>query len=225
MKKTFIILLIGLFLFPINIFAEEKEETTDSKIEIVTLAKCVDGDTAHFKTSEEEDITARFLAVDTPESVHPTKGVEPYGKEASEYTCTTLTNAKEIRLEYDQNSDEEDRYGRKLVWVFVDDVLLQDLLVSQGYAEVAYLYGDYKYTPLLQDSEAVAKASKLGIWSIDDSDIIKEEVKEEKTTTAKDKKNEKKGFFDQLLDHLMDSIIDFFDDLLEKMLKMIEDML
>lgn len=38
----------------------------------VKLSKCVDGDTARFILNKEE-IKARFLAIDTPESVHPTK--------------------------------------------------------------------------------------------------------------------------------------------------------
>ena len=40
--------------------------------------------------------TVRFLAVDTPESVHPKKDLEYYGKEASNYTCNALKNAKKI---------------------------------------------------------------------------------------------------------------------------------
>lgn len=219
--------MILLLINPIVVMAEETEEQTEveeAKTEIVTLAKCVDGDTAHFKDQEGKEFTARFLAVDTPESVHPTKEVEPFGKEASEYTCTTLTNATEIRLEYDFNSDEEDLYGRRLVWVFVDDILLQKSLVELGYAEVTYLYGDYKYTPMLQDKESVAKASKIGIWSDEltssqEENNTKEEVKIEDTNT------EKKGFLDKIVDQLLASIMDFIDDLLEKLLKMIEDML
>lgn len=223
MKKMKFILLGMLLMSPFSIYAKEiEEESLESnvKTEIVTLESCVDGDTARFFNRDNELIKARFLAIDTPETVHPTKGVEPFGKEASDYTCDSLTNAKEIKLEYDDNSTEEDYYGRKLVWVFVDDVLLQDLLVSKGYAEVAYLYNDYKYTPLLQDSEAVAKAMKLGIWSIEETEPV---VKEQRET--KKQKKEKKGFFDKLFDQLTSTVIKFFDDLLEKLLKMIEDML
>jgi len=51
----------------------------------VEFSDCVDGDTAKFIYKKEE-ITARFLAIDTPETVHPTKGEEFFGKEASEYS-------------------------------------------------------------------------------------------------------------------------------------------
>ncbi len=223
MKKIWKYFVIVLFISPVIVLAEEvgQSEIPEAKTEIVTLSKCVDGDTAHFKDQEGREFTARFLAVDTPESVHPTKEVEPFGKEASEYTCTTLTNATEIRLEYDSNSDTEDLYGRRLVWVFVDDILLQKSLVELGYAEVTYLYGDYKYTPLLQDTEAIAKAHKVGIWS----DALDSSVDEKEQITVEDTSTKKKGFFDKLLDRLLATIMNFIDDLLEKLLKMIEDML
>ena len=121
-----------------------------SSKEKVTFSKCVDGDTIKVNIDGEINIV-RMLAIDTPESVHPTKGVEYYGKEASNYTCNLVTNAKKIELEYDKNSDKKDKYNRVLAWVWVDDTLLQDELVKNGYAEVAYLYGDYK--------------SKIGIWN------------------------------------------------------------
>lgn len=153
----------------------------DNKFE-VKFNECVDGDTAKFIYNDEK-ITARFLAIDTPETVHPTKGEEPYGKEASNYTCTKLKEAKEIILEYDDDSDEKDKYDRYLVWVFVDGELLQKKLVSKGYASVAYLYGDYKYTDILEETEQTAEDNKLGIWSdevkIEDEIIETEEVTDE----------------------------------------------
>lgn len=130
----------------------------------VKFSDCVDGDTAKFIYKDEE-ITARFLAIDTPETVHPTKDEEAYGKEASEYTCNSLKEADKIVLEFDEDSDEKDKYGRYLVWVFVDGNLLQEKLISKGLASVAYLYGDYKYTEKLESAEQVAEENKLGIWN------------------------------------------------------------
>ena len=154
--------------------------------EIVTLSKCVDGDTAKFKMKDGSIKTARFLAIDTPESVHPTKEVEEYGKEASDYTCRLLTNAKEIKVEYDKASDKEDKYGRILVWVYADNKMVQEILLTEGLAKVAYLYEDYDYTEKLQTLEKTAKDKKIGIWSNDnvslnmdatEEDISKEENK------------------------------------------------
>ena len=69
MKKIFILILF--FLSLNNISAKEMK---------VKFYDCVDGDTAKF-IYKDEKITARFLAIDTPETVHPTKEEEVYGKD------------------------------------------------------------------------------------------------------------------------------------------------
>ena len=127
------------------------------------LEKCVDGDTASFKVDGEIQ-KYRFLAIDTPESVHPTKKEQEYGKTASEYTCQILTNAKNIEIE-SEAKNKTDKYGRNLAWIWVDDELLQKILVEEGYAQVAYIYGDYKYTMSLCAIQQTAKEKKLNIWS------------------------------------------------------------
>lgn len=217
--KKYMGFLFCLMMIPSFVFAGETE--------IVTLDKCVDGDTANFKTSSGTVYKTRFLAVDTPETVHPTKEVEAYGKEASDYTCETLTNAKEIKLEYDDNSDREDKYGRTLAWVWVDGVLLQQSLVEKGLAEVAYLYDDYQYTSLLQDAEVVAKANKVGQWS-DEEPSSEEETSKEEESIDEDKKAEKKkkrNFIQEFFDNLLGKIFDLIDNFLEKIINWIESML
>lgn len=156
MKKIGLIILFFIIFLPCLVNAEQKVN--------VTLSKCVDGDTAKFMLKNEE-ITVRFLAIDTPETKHPTKGEEPYGKEASDFTCNALKSAKTIILEYDDGSDLYDKYNRHLAWVYADGVLLQESLIKNGLAKVAYLYGDYTYTKQLQNVEKVAKENKIGIWS------------------------------------------------------------
>lgn len=161
MKKLFLLFGFFFFLFPIMVFAES---------DTVTLSKCVDGDTAKFMIDGKEYST-RFLAIDTPETKHPKKGVEPFGKEASEYTCNALGNASQIVLKYDDNSTKEDKYGRRLAWIFIDGKLLQKQLIERGYAKVAYLYGDYQYTDQLKKEEESAKKKKIGIWSDTDTNV------------------------------------------------------
>lgn len=158
--KKIVFLFICIFI-NVNVFADEIK---------VEFSKCVDGDTAKF-IYKDEVITARFLAIDTPESVHPTVGEEPFGKDASNFTCNTLEKADEIVLEFDSNSDKTDKYDRYLVWVFVDGKLLQKELISKGYAEVAYLYDDYKYTEELEKEQEKAKKKEIGIWSLEEETV------------------------------------------------------
>ena len=154
MKKIYLII----FIFLINVSLVSAKEIN------VKFNKCVDGDTAKF-LYKDEIITTRFLAIDTPEIKHGKNEADPYGNEAKDYTCEKIKNAENIRLEFDENSDEKDKYDRYLVWVFVDDKLLQKELVNKGLAKVAYIYDDYKYTSDLEKAEKYAKKNKLGIWS------------------------------------------------------------
>lgn len=149
MKKYLIIILFFSFI------------TTIQAKEVVSLNKCVDGDTAWFNWNE-KTIKARFLAIDSPES---TNKIEPYGKEASKFTCDLLKKANKIEIEFDENSNLKDKYDRYLVWVFVDNELLQKNIIENGLAKVAYLYGDYKYTEILKNSEKIAQENKIGIWN------------------------------------------------------------
>ena len=165
MKRVVLILLL---IFPL--FVSAKEE--------VKYSKCVDGDTIKVIRNKEE-ITVRLLAVDTPEN---TKEKEYYGKEASNYTCESIKNAKKIELEYDPKSDVKDKYDRVLAWVFVDDYLLNDALVRNGYAEVAYVYKEYKYVDTLRNHEIIAKNAQLGIWNTAE----KEKYNNNKTEENKD---------------------------------------
>ena len=156
-----------------------------TKIE-VKYSKSVDGDTAKFELDGKE-ITVRFLGIDTPETVHPTKGEEPYGKEASNYTKGKLENAHKIQIEYDENASETDKYERPLVWVWVDDTLLQEELISNGLARTYMLQDNYKYAWMLQENEEKAKEEKVGIWSEEaktQENVIVENIESEDNTTG-----------------------------------------
>ena len=161
--KKLIFIFICFFSAIVNISASERQ--------IVTLNKCVDGDTAWFNL-DNEAIKVRFLGIDTPES---TNKIEEYGKEASNYTCNALKNATTIEIEYDDNSDKLDKYNRHLVWVFIDNGLLQENILKEGLAEVKYIYGDYKYLDVLNNAQSEAQKNQLNIWSNytnDDSNIL-----------------------------------------------------
>ena len=154
MKKK-VILLILTFLFIPSVYAEKIE---------VKFSKCVDGDTARFILNKEE-IKVRFIGINTPESVNANSEVEEYGIESSEYTCKKLKNASKIEIEYEENSDKLDKYGRTLAYVFVDDKLLETLILKKGYGTVKYVKNNYKYIDELLKAEEYAKNKKLGIYS------------------------------------------------------------
>ena len=199
MKKVVMIFLF-FCLFITNVYAERVS---------VKFEACVDGDTIKVMLDNKKT-TVRFLAIDTPETVHPTKGEQPFGKKASNYTCNKVKNAKKLEIEYDEGSTKTDKYNRALGWVFIDDTLLQKDLVSLGYAKVAYLYGDYKYTEDLKKEESIAKSKKLGVWGL-----------EEETTTKKIEKTESETE-DSIINELLKDIRKIFKNLFKNIFNKIK---
>ncbi len=157
-KKYAIVIIAILLLTPVfDYFYDEYLKTELAKDAIVvTLEKCVDGDTARFSTVG----NTRFLFVDTPES---TKEIEPFGKEAAAFTCEMLSNANEIKLVFD--GERQDKYERTLAWVFADGILVQEALAENGLVEDFYDYGDYAYEQDVRDAYYRAQQNKVGIYA------------------------------------------------------------
>ncbi len=126
---------------------------------LVAVNEVVDGDT--FKmTFEGKPFTVRLLGVDTPETVHPFKPVEFYGKQASDY-LKNLLMGKQVRLNFDEN--KLDAYGRVLAYVYSDDLFVNAEVVKQGYG---YAYTRYPFQSLTDfvAYQAEAKAAGRGLW-------------------------------------------------------------
>lgn len=122
-----------------------------------------DGDTFRVKVNGQEE-RIRLLMIDTPEMNYDKKDPMPYAEEAKSYTLNLLENASKIELLYDVGP-ETDNYGRLLTYVFVDDVLLQELLLKEGYAAVRYINEpNNTLEKEFREIEENAKANKLNIW-------------------------------------------------------------
>ncbi|WP_260445553.1 thermonuclease family protein [Metabacillus elymi] len=124
-----------------------------------TLDKCTDGDTANFNVNGQIYKT-RFLYIDTPES---TIEQEPFGIEASDFTCNFLKQGK-ITLETD-GGEIFDKYDRLLAWVFVNDQLHQEAITKAGLVEDFYDYGDYKYEDRIISAMDYATSNYVGMYS------------------------------------------------------------
>lgn len=160
LSKSWIGILLILLIAGYNLYQQYKPIPTGERFE-VTLERVVDGDTAWFLV-DGKSTKVRFLYIDTPES---TKEIEPYGKEASEYTKQQLTDAMTIELELNVDGDSSDKYDRLLAWVFVDGQLLQEKLAYQGLVEKFYDYGyDYTYKSDIIEADNNAKENHRGIY-------------------------------------------------------------
>lgn len=148
----------------INTTEYSKSATTKLHKEPATLIKAIDGDTVKLMYKG-KPMTFRLLLIDTPETKHPKKGVEKYGPEASAYTKKMVENAKKIEVEFDKGQ-KTDKYGRGLAYIYADGKMVNQALVRQGLAKVAYVYKpNNTHEQLLRKSEAQAKKEHLNIWS------------------------------------------------------------
>jgi micrococcal nuclease len=78
-----------------------------------SVRKIGDGDTLDVRL-EGCTVRVRSIGVNTPETSHPSKGAELFGKEAKEAT-QRLLEGQTVRLERD--AEQYDRYGRLLAYV------------------------------------------------------------------------------------------------------------
>ena len=141
----------------------------------VSLINCIDGDTARFN-EDGNTYTYRFLGINAPEvGDNP----EEYGESARDFTCEKLKNADNIYISYEKTSSHTDKYDRHLVWVYVDDDLLQALILKEGLARVQYVYTKLTYLNKLYKAEDSAIKNRLGIYK-----KYKKEIYEDKTCTV-----------------------------------------
>ncbi len=130
----------------------------------VKYLKTSDGDTMR-AVIDGENVRIRFLGINTPEVSGENKVEEPWGNEALAFSKEQLDKAQKIEIEYDDVADHEDRFGRKLAWIWVDDELFELKLLEKGLAKTYMLQNDYKYASELKTAERKAKTEKIGVWS------------------------------------------------------------
>ena len=85
------------------------------------VERVIDGDTLLMENSER----VRLIGVDTPETKHPSKPVEHFGKEAAAFT-RRMVEGKRVRLEFDlanapRAHKDSTQPRRTLAYVFLED--------------------------------------------------------------------------------------------------------
>ena len=202
MKRSFIIIILLLTLIlPIEVKASE---TSDN----VKLSSCVDSESARFIRGVLE-VKVKFIGIQSEEKVIDDEHDEINGSSIDDYVCSMLENAKEIRLEYEPSIKTEDKFGRIQAWVFVDNNLLQEDLIKNGYARAMYIEDDYLYTEKVKEAQVYAKENKLGIWM----------EKETEPVTNEDTKEEEKS------KGILDIIIDFFVSIFRKIKEFVDNLI
>ncbi|MBQ6001500.1 MAG: thermonuclease family protein, partial [Synergistaceae bacterium] len=120
----------------------------------------------------------RMLGVDTPETVHPKKPVEYYGKEASDFTKKSL-DGKTVWLQTDVGV--KDRYDRMLAYVWLKEPTKSELddeaairkhmfnakLLLDGYAQLMTVQPNSRYANIFVHFQREAREQKKGLWGKD----------------------------------------------------------
>ncbi|WP_369902116.1 thermonuclease family protein [Bacillus manliponensis] len=145
---------------------DEQQKQNKNRVVDATVVKNIDGDTIRVELESGKEETVRFLLIDTPETKHPRLGVQPFGLEASDFVKQHARKGKKIQLEFDVS--DRDKYGRLLAYIWVDEQMLNRMLVEQGLARVAYVYvPNTKYVDYLRDMQEKAQVAEKGIWSVE----------------------------------------------------------
>lgn len=128
-----------------------------------TVVEVVDGDTVVVRVGRVDE-HVRLIGVDTPETKHPSKPVECFGREASAFTRAVLPPGTVVRLERDV--EERDHYGRLLayVWRQLDGVFVNRELAEQGYAAPLTIPPNVAHTDELVSAATRARERGAGLW-------------------------------------------------------------
>ena len=147
------------------------------------VERVIDGDTMIISFifddgSKYQKERVRFLGVDTPETVHPTKPVQYYGKEASNFTKKTL-DGETVWLQTDVGV--KDRYDRMLAYVWLKEPTERELddedsirkymfnarLLLDGYAQLMTIQPNSRYSNIFVHLQREARQEKKGLWGKD----------------------------------------------------------
>ncbi|MCH2188473.1 thermonuclease family protein [Candidatus Gracilibacteria bacterium] len=130
-----------------------------------TVVRVIDGDTLEVQLNDSTYSKLRLIGVDTPETNHPRKDPELYGKEALSFTRSQLLG-KQIIIQ--QNLENyADTYDRLLGYVFIGDVFFNEEIIQKGWAR-AYTRYDFRYKQRFLKAEEKAKENKRGMWYKDE---------------------------------------------------------
>lgn len=149
---------------PITTKTEKQIIKESNTTQLHKVIKVVDGDTIIIDYNGNEE-KVRMIGVNTPESVDPRRPVQCFGIEASNYTKELLKN-KSVKIKFDETQNIKDKYGRLLLYVYLNnDLLVNKEIIKNGYGyEYTYIH-PYKYSNDFKAAEIYAKENKLGLWA------------------------------------------------------------
>ncbi|MGM0602512.1 MAG: thermonuclease family protein [Bacillota bacterium] len=125
----------------------------------VYINEVIDGDT--YKTADGE--TIRVLGVDSPEIDWEQDTGEYFAFKAKKFAENNILD-KKVKLEFD--SEKEDKYGRLLAYIYLNDSEMFNLqLLQEGYASLMIISPNKRYEVEFKETAKRARREKTGVWS------------------------------------------------------------
>jgi micrococcal nuclease len=127
------------------------------------VVRVVDGDTIHVLVGGRRE-KVRYIGVDTPETHHPAKPVQCFGREASAFNARLVARER-VRLVRDV--EPRDRFGRLLAYVYRarDGLFVNAELARAGYARPLAITPDVRHAARLRALARAARQAGRGLWS------------------------------------------------------------
>lgn len=148
---------------PVQVQPSTLPQVLARQVASAQVKRVIDGDTIELSTGQK----LRYIGIDTPETVHPQKGVQCFGAAASAENKRLVEN-KTVYLVKDVS--ETDRYGRLLRYVYLSPEasvsgMVNALLVQGGFATVSSYPPDVSQQALFRSLEDEARQGGRGLWS------------------------------------------------------------
>jgi micrococcal nuclease len=175
-KSVFTIAVLGLLVYFGWKYIIPKLDQKDSKDKkAYQVKKIFDGDTFEVEMNGKSE-KVRMLGIDTPEKWDSDKferdqrrtgkdkeTIKKLGTLSSEFT-TRLIGGKKVILQADIKSDDKDKYGRLLRYVYLEDGTFVNLkIVEEGYANAYRKFNVSRQNEFIK-AESEARDKKKGLW-------------------------------------------------------------
>jgi len=135
----------------------------ESAQDLYMVSEVIDGDTMILSNGDR----VRFLGINTPE-----KGMYFYME--SRDVLEMMVLGKDVTFEKDVS--DCDMYGRKLRYVFIEDIFVNLEMVKRGFANIYTYPPDVKYAREFLMAERYARENNLGLWELSEFNDIGIEV-------------------------------------------------
>ena len=127
------------------------------------VRRVVDGDTIELTDGR----LVRYIGIDAPESRQRqgdqwVEDPEPFSRAATRAN-RRLVEGKHVRLESDVET--HDRFGRVLAYVYAGEVMVNEELLREGFAQPLTIPPNVKYAERFRALAEEAREAHRGLWS------------------------------------------------------------